>query len=648
MPRRQSSSRLPSVVPIRPKATASTAASIATVSAITSLAPKPATLPNTATPSTFPTPASVTAPIDLWVQQFQQLQQMHYVRQHQLLSSTLLCNMQGSKQSINQVGIRNLPGRHGISSGRSDSPSSSSSSSSSEKGEKNPVYPSPLIKDDSHVDSDSDDQDAQSSDPLKPTASDLKKMTSKERRQLRNKLSARNFRVRRKEYIGTLENQVKEARREAADLHRRLIQSELNCQFLRQELETARFSQSLFTSGQMSREQANLLASLLHPNTESFPCSSTMDGTTIPVISGSSTISSSTPHRAQFTTDLQQQQQQQPAISRATATATATASWVNNKSNSNNNSLPLNGTMDLLPPLPTDSDQSPESQSSLQPFIPFDGDWSFLINRVEVPEAAVNPKDYSSTDTTHTDLLLARYEAERMDQEVDEQMRQELRAHVERRLAQTYLIMPKDELTGTSSFNQSSSNQDELLALQTLVYMLMLHLTRSLFEAATLSKSDLVTMFKTMDRPLRARMMADQAQDRHKQCGIESKFSIWRESWIRKHWPSFYNNRRRLSELFRMSGEQEDEKETGGATIKKDDGVMNEDVVETARKMEEGVAGKMVEVPKVSFFVRHCLPTMFKCQEILDRERLEDEARTEQRAILESSKAFQALRKVAV
>jgi len=44
----------------------------------------------------------------------------------------------------------------------------------------------------------------------RPDQETLKKMTSKERRQLRNKISARNFRVRRKEYISTLEEQVRD------------------------------------------------------------------------------------------------------------------------------------------------------------------------------------------------------------------------------------------------------------------------------------------------------------------------------------------------------------------------------------------------------------------------------------------------------
>ncbi|CEP11675.1 hypothetical protein [Parasitella parasitica] len=45
-----------------------------------------------------------------------------------------------------------------------------------------------------------------------------KQMTSKERRQLRNKISARNFRVRRKEYITQLEEQVAEHEKTISDL----------------------------------------------------------------------------------------------------------------------------------------------------------------------------------------------------------------------------------------------------------------------------------------------------------------------------------------------------------------------------------------------------------------------------------------------
>ncbi|KAG2220063.1 hypothetical protein INT45_007307 [Circinella minor] len=50
------------------------------------------------------------------------------------------------------------------------------------------------------------------------TDSQLKKMTSKERRQLRNKISARNFRQRRKDYITTLEEQVEQLENEKSQL----------------------------------------------------------------------------------------------------------------------------------------------------------------------------------------------------------------------------------------------------------------------------------------------------------------------------------------------------------------------------------------------------------------------------------------------
>ncbi|TFK89253.1 hypothetical protein K466DRAFT_487174 [Polyporus arcularius HHB13444] len=45
-------------------------------------------------------------------------------------------------------------------------------------------------------------------DDWRPTPEEYKKMSSKEKRQLRNKISARNFRVRRKEYITTLEGDI--------------------------------------------------------------------------------------------------------------------------------------------------------------------------------------------------------------------------------------------------------------------------------------------------------------------------------------------------------------------------------------------------------------------------------------------------------
>ncbi|KAJ8657304.1 hypothetical protein O0I10_007120 [Lichtheimia ornata] len=69
---------------------------------------------------------------------------------------------------------------------------------------------------------------------------DIKKLTPKERRQLRNKISARNFRVRRKEYINTLEAQVEDHKQHADQLQSRLDDVEEENKQLRQEVDTLR------------------------------------------------------------------------------------------------------------------------------------------------------------------------------------------------------------------------------------------------------------------------------------------------------------------------------------------------------------------------------------------------------------------------
>ncbi|KAI8053014.1 hypothetical protein BDF22DRAFT_686620 [Syncephalis plumigaleata] len=71
-----------------------------------------------------------------------------------------------------------------------------------------------------------------------PDEETIRKMTPKERRQLRNKISARNFRLRRKEYIGTLEAEVKEVRIELDDYRTRCNDVEMENQALKKELRT--------------------------------------------------------------------------------------------------------------------------------------------------------------------------------------------------------------------------------------------------------------------------------------------------------------------------------------------------------------------------------------------------------------------------
>ncbi|KAG0205862.1 hypothetical protein BGX28_002597 [Mortierella sp. GBA30] len=515
--------------------------------------------------TTSPTPTSLSVPhqqMTYWMERFkqlQQLQQLHHQQQQQLLSSSLFA---GNEQDLMNTATE-----------RSVSPSSpvsiTSSGSSSVKSEKDIIYPSPPMKDDVSMDSDSDsgpnNRDGENSnDPLKPSPSELKKMTSKERRQLRNKLSARNFRVRRKEYIGTLETQVKEARREAAELQKKLAQSELNCQFLRQELETARLSQTLFNDGRMSREHANLLASLLNPNTESFPTTSP-SGSALPAAE-------------------QQQKDLMDSIN-------------------NNNLTILNNSLTVAQPQAssTASAVTTEIQGSLQPFVPFDGNWELIVNRAEmVVDPALDPKDVQSKQAVYQDLL-SRYEAAKHEAEVDEQMRTELKAYHEQKLAQTYIVMPKDDTMLTSN----KASQDTLL-LQTMVYMMMVHLTRSLFEAATLSKTQLVNVYQTMDGPLRSKM--GQEHKERPPC----KFAEWREAWIRKYWPSFYNNRQRVCELLK----------NGLCPSANAPGV---DVDATVRQMEEGVKGKTVETQPspLCLWLRSCIPTWLRCPERVAQEERE-------------------------
>ncbi|RUS22202.1 hypothetical protein BC937DRAFT_90033 [Endogone sp. FLAS-F59071] len=89
---------------------------------------------------------------------------------------------------------------------------------------------------------DSDDE------PMPTDAAELKKMTSKERRQMRNKISARNFRVRRKEYISTLEAQVQQHQNEAQQLRDQMSVMEEENKKLRDEVEQLRRQSTLETT----------------------------------------------------------------------------------------------------------------------------------------------------------------------------------------------------------------------------------------------------------------------------------------------------------------------------------------------------------------------------------------------------------------
>ncbi|KAF8940147.1 hypothetical protein BGZ47_007870 [Haplosporangium gracile] len=98
-----------------------------------------------------------------------------------------------------------------------------------------------------------------------PSSTDLKKMTSKERRQLRNKISARNFRVRRKEYIYTLEGQVLQHKTEARHLREAVTLMQDENQRLKDELETVRRQLEATTLSSSSINPATIAATSIDP-----------------------------------------------------------------------------------------------------------------------------------------------------------------------------------------------------------------------------------------------------------------------------------------------------------------------------------------------------------------------------------------------
>lgn len=82
-----------------------------------------------------------------------------------------------------------------------------------------------------------DDSINKDSDDWRPSPEEYKKMSSKEKRQLRNKISARNFRVRRKEYITTLETDIAERDRLIDAIRGELGSTKSENSALRQEID---------------------------------------------------------------------------------------------------------------------------------------------------------------------------------------------------------------------------------------------------------------------------------------------------------------------------------------------------------------------------------------------------------------------------
>ncbi|WVF69809.1 hypothetical protein IAT40_004588 [Kwoniella sp. CBS 6097] len=81
-----------------------------------------------------------------------------------------------------------------------------------------------------------DDEDIDDDESWRPSPEEYKKLSSKEKRQLRNKLSARAFRTRRKDYIGTLEAHISDRDTVIDEMRAELVNSRTENQDLRREL----------------------------------------------------------------------------------------------------------------------------------------------------------------------------------------------------------------------------------------------------------------------------------------------------------------------------------------------------------------------------------------------------------------------------
>jgi hypothetical protein len=100
-----------------------------------------------------------------------------------------------------------------------------------------------------------DGEEIDDDESWRPSPEEYKKLSSKEKRQLRNKLSARAFRTRRKDYIGTLESHIKDRDSVIDAIRSELSTTRSENQDLRRELEALRAS----------------TMSILHPQTAEPP-----------------------------------------------------------------------------------------------------------------------------------------------------------------------------------------------------------------------------------------------------------------------------------------------------------------------------------------------------------------------------------------
>ncbi|KAL9935295.1 hypothetical protein V8E36_005643 [Tilletia maclaganii] len=151
------------------------------------------------------------------------------------------------------------------------------------------------------------------SEDLRPSAEEYRKLSSKEKRQLRNKISARNFRTRRKEYIGQLEDQIADRDQIIEGLRQQVAHLNVTNRDLNEEIKTLRertLSQTDVSRilEALQKNVATSSAPAVPAQTVSMPVTTEMGppaaplpaaaAVTLPTLAGSPALTARTPMRA--------------------------------------------------------------------------------------------------------------------------------------------------------------------------------------------------------------------------------------------------------------------------------------------------------------------------------------------------------------
>ncbi|KAF8488658.1 hypothetical protein F5888DRAFT_1796319 [Russula emetica] len=229
------------------------------------------------------------------------------------------------------------------------------------------------------------DEPRDDGDDWRPSPEEYKKMSSKEKRQLRNKISARNFRVRRKEYITTLEGDIAERDRLIDAIRTELGSSQSENAALRQEI--GALKKALLASAGRGRAESPALpppgpipapatrtsSSLVTPNTQKdLPSSPRLAASPAKAFwGGSASFGGVTPvHTTLIPENFAQPLASVKSLARARAYSHILQENINPLLNLGNPGLPANAFASLSKATPSDSyaDANPLSMKMLDAY----------------------------------------------------------------------------------------------------------------------------------------------------------------------------------------------------------------------------------------------------------------------------------------